>query len=105
MKLLEERILSEGTVAPGGIIKVDCFLNHRLDVALLNEIGAEFGRLFASDGVNKILTVGHRHRLHSGAVFQDAGRRHSAGRLREEIAVAEPLAGRLDVESQKLYPR
>ena len=57
MKLLEERILSEGTVAPGGIIKVDCFLNHRLDVALLNEIGAEFGRLFAFDGVNKILTV------------------------------------------------
>ncbi|MCR5264877.1 MAG: xanthine phosphoribosyltransferase [Clostridiales bacterium] len=57
MKLLEERILSEGAVRPGGIIKVDCFLNHRVDVGLLNAIGAEFGRLFANDGVNKILTV------------------------------------------------
>ena len=57
MKLLEERIKKDGSLQPGGIVKVDCFLNHRVDVNLLNEIGAEFGRLFAGDGVNKILTV------------------------------------------------
>ena len=57
MKLLEDRIMSEGSVEPGGIVKVDCFLNHRIDIGLLNEIGKEFGRLFAGDRVNKILTV------------------------------------------------
>lgn len=57
MKLLEQRIIEEGSVQPGGIVKVDCFLNHRVDVGLLNEIGAEFGRLFAGDGINKILTI------------------------------------------------
>ncbi|NLB16467.1 MAG: xanthine phosphoribosyltransferase [Clostridiales bacterium] len=57
MNFLEKRILEEGTVEPGGIIKVDSFLNHKMDIGLLNEIGAEFGRLFAEDRVDKILTV------------------------------------------------
>ncbi|MGI6743864.1 MAG: xanthine phosphoribosyltransferase [Eubacteriales bacterium] len=57
MNFLEKRILEEGTVEPGGIIKVDSFLNHKMDIGLLNEIGAEFGRLFAEDRINKILTV------------------------------------------------
>ncbi|NLZ36309.1 MAG: xanthine phosphoribosyltransferase [Clostridiales bacterium] len=57
MNFLEKRILEEGTVEPGGIIKVDGFLNHKMDIGLLNEIGAEFGRLFADERINKILTV------------------------------------------------
>jgi xanthine phosphoribosyltransferase len=57
MKLLEDRILKEGQVRPGDILKVDCFLNHQLDVSLLDQIGEEFQRIFARDGVNKILTV------------------------------------------------
>ncbi len=57
MKLLEEKILSCGTVLPGNILKVDSFLNHQLDVALLDELGKEFYRLFSQYNVNKILTV------------------------------------------------
>lgn len=57
MKLLEDRIRQEGQVRPGQVLKVDCFLNHQLDVQLLDAIGAEFGRIFGADGVNKILTI------------------------------------------------
>ena len=57
MKLLEERILKDGQVRPGNVLKVDCFLNHQLDVELLDAIGAEFNRIFGNDGVNKILTI------------------------------------------------
>ena len=57
MKLLEERILSDGVIKEGGIVKVDGFLNHQMDIALINEIGKEFHRLFADAGITKILTV------------------------------------------------
>lgn len=57
MKLLEEKILTCGTVLPGNILKVDSFLNHQLDVKLLNELGKEFFRLFSSYNITKILTV------------------------------------------------
>lgn len=57
MKLLEDKILSCGTVLPGNILKVDSFLNHQLDVELLNELGKEFFRLFESDKITRILTV------------------------------------------------
>ena len=57
MKLLEDKILSCGTVLPGNILKVDSFLNHQLDVALLSELGKEFYRLFSSYNITKILTV------------------------------------------------
>ena len=57
MKLLEQRILQEGQVRPGNVLKVDCFLNHQLDVDLLDQIGAEFYRIFKEDGINKILTI------------------------------------------------
>ena len=57
MKLLEERILREGQVRPGNVLKVDCFLNHQLDVELLDTIGAEFHRIFGGDGINKIVTI------------------------------------------------
>lgn len=57
MELLEKRILQDGTVKEGNILKVDSFLNHQLDVELLNEIGKEFRRLFADKKITKILTI------------------------------------------------
>lgn len=57
MKLLEDRIRRDGTVLPGGILKIDSFLNHCMDPVLLNEMAGEVARLFGSMGVNKILTI------------------------------------------------
>ena len=57
MKLLEDKILTCGTVLPGEILKVDGFLNHQLDPALITELGREFYRLFRTEGITKILTV------------------------------------------------
>lgn len=57
MKLLEERILKDGNVKPGGVLKVDSFLNHRCDIELYNEMGKEFYRLFKDDNITKILTI------------------------------------------------
>lgn len=57
MKLLEERILRDGKVFPGNILKVDSFLNHQIDVGLLCEMGKEIKSLYADSGINKILTI------------------------------------------------
>jgi xanthine phosphoribosyltransferase len=57
MELLERKILSEGTVLPGNILKVDSFLNHQVDAFLMSEIGKEFAKRFENEGVTKILTI------------------------------------------------
>lgn len=57
MRALEERILREGTVLPGNILKVGSFLNHQIDVDFIMEMGQEIARLFADSGVTKILTI------------------------------------------------
>ena len=57
MKLLEERILRDGNVRAGGVLKVDSFLNHQMDVDLFNAMGVEFRRLFDGKPINKILTI------------------------------------------------
>ena len=57
MELLEQRILSDGRLLPGGILKVDNFLNHQMDPMLLQAMAKEWHRLFEADGVNKILTI------------------------------------------------
>ena len=57
MKAMEEKILKEGTVLPGGILKVGNFLNQRIDCVFLKEIGEEIARLFEGCGVTKILTI------------------------------------------------
>jgi xanthine phosphoribosyltransferase len=57
MKLLQEKILKEGRVLPGNILKVDGFLNQQLDITLIQELGKEFAKRFENMGVNKILTV------------------------------------------------
>jgi len=57
MKLLEERILKDGKVGAGNVLKVDSFVNHQIDVAFMCELGKEFKRLFANEEINKILTI------------------------------------------------
>ena len=57
MELLKERIRRDGKVRAGGVLKVDAFLNHQMDVELFAEIGEEFRRRFAEDEVTKILTI------------------------------------------------
>ena len=57
MKLLEERILKDGKIKPGNVLKVDGFINHRIDVPFVSELGREFYRRFENDGVTKILTI------------------------------------------------
>ena len=57
MKALEERILRDGHVRPGYILKVDSFLNHQIDISFMNEMGKEFRRVFADKHVTKILTI------------------------------------------------
>lgn len=57
MKLLQERILKDGIVKKGNVLKVDSFLNHQMDINLFNEMGKEFKRLFQDKPINKILTI------------------------------------------------
>ena len=57
MNFLEERIMKDGVVKEGNVLKVDSFLNHQMDIHLLNEMGAEFKRRFADKQINKILTI------------------------------------------------
>ncbi len=57
MELLKERIRKDGIVKPGNVLKVDSFINHQMDIPLINEIGKEFYRLFKDSEVNKILTI------------------------------------------------
>lgn len=59
MKLLEDRIIKDGIVKDDGVLKVDSFLNHQMDIDLFNEIGKEFKRLFSEESkrINKILTI------------------------------------------------
>ncbi len=57
MELLKQRIIKDGQVREGNIIKVDSFLNHQIDVGLMNEIGKEFARLFKGNDITKILTL------------------------------------------------
>ena len=57
MQLLEERILRDGKVRDGNVLKVDNFLNHQMDITLFGEMAREFYRLFQFDNVTKILTI------------------------------------------------
>ncbi|MDW0109132.1 xanthine phosphoribosyltransferase [Sporosarcina aquimarina] len=57
MKLLKDKIMEEGNVLPGNVLKVDSFLNHQIDAALMQAVGNEFAELFADAGITKILTL------------------------------------------------
>ena len=57
MNFLEERIVRDGIVKAGNVLKVDSFLNHQMDIALMQQIGKEFKRRFADKHVTKVLTI------------------------------------------------
>lgn len=57
MKQLKERILSDGRCFQGGVLKVDSFINHQMDPALMSEMAKEFARRFAAHPINKIITI------------------------------------------------
>ena len=57
MNFLEERIAADGIVKPGNVLKVDSFLNHQMDIQLMEEIGREFHRRFADKKVTKVMTI------------------------------------------------
>ena len=57
MNFLEERILKDGKVKPNNVLKVDSFLNHQMDIPLMEEIGREFHRRFGDKKINKVLTI------------------------------------------------
>ena len=57
MNFLEERILRDGIVKEGNVLKVDSFLNHQMDISLLDQIGEEFHRRFADKQITKVLTI------------------------------------------------
>ncbi len=56
MKLLEDRIRSDGEVLPGNVLKINSFLNHQVDPELMKKVGEEFSRLFKDSGITKVLT-------------------------------------------------
>lgn len=57
MNFLEERIVKDGVVKEGNVLKVDSFLNHQMDIALFNQMGEEFKKRFEGKPINKILTI------------------------------------------------
>ena len=57
MNFLEERIVKDGIVKPGNVLKVDSFLNHQMDIALMEEIAREFKRRFADKPITKVMTI------------------------------------------------
>ena len=57
MNFLEERILADGVIKPGNVLKVDSFLNHQVDVALIDQMAKEFKRRFADKPITKVLTI------------------------------------------------
>lgn len=57
MQQMEDRIRRDGIVREGGVLKVDSFLNHQMDVAFFGEMAREFARLYNNCGINKILTI------------------------------------------------
>ncbi len=57
MNFLEERIVKDGIVREGNVLKVDSFLNHQMDISLFEQMGEEFKRRFADKPINKILTI------------------------------------------------
>ena len=57
MKLLEDRIMKDGIVRAGNVLKVDCFLNHQMDISLFEDMAKEWKERFADKNINKILTI------------------------------------------------
>ena len=71
MNFIEERIRKDGFVKSGEVLKVDSFLNHQIDMALMDEIAAEFVRRFADTAVTKVLTIETSGIILAGAVARE----------------------------------
>lgn len=88
MQLLEERIRKDGKVFPGDVLKVDSFLNHQLDIELLEAVGTEIAALYEGEGVTKVLTSEASgialacfvaHQLHCPALFAKKAKTSNIG--------------------------
>ncbi len=73
MNFLEERIAKDGIVKPGNVLKVDSFLNHQIDMALMDEIGREFKRRFGNLNITKVLTIESSGICLAGPVAREFG--------------------------------
>ena len=69
MKLLEDRIIQDGTIKPGGILKVDNFLNHQIDTGLLYEMACEWKRLYVNCDVTPFYLLKRANRLTSPRTY------------------------------------
>ncbi len=98
MNFVEERILAEGIVKEKGVLKVDAFLNHKLDMKLMDQIGREFARRFADVPVTKVLTIESSGIPVACSVARELGvdlvvaRKTRSMKLDGEIYVAEVLS-------------
>ena len=79
MELLKQRILQDGRCYPGGILKVDSFINHQMDPMLMYKIAEEFIRRFQDRKINKIVTIERYRPGHYGGLYHA-----TAGGLRKE---------------------
>ncbi len=70
MNFLEERIVRDGIVKEGNVLKVDSFLNHQMDIALFEKIGEEFKRRFEGKPINKILTIEYSRRRRRASAWK-----------------------------------
>ncbi len=73
MNFLEQRILAEGVVKPGNVLKVDTIMNHQVDMALADEIGREFVRRFAGKKITRVLTIETSGIIFAAAVARELG--------------------------------
>ena len=73
MNFLEERIVKDGIIKSGNVLKVDSFLNHQMDIALMEEIGREFKRRFGHKTITKVLTIETSGRAIACAVAREYG--------------------------------
>ena len=93
MNFLEERIVKDGIVKEGNVLKVDSFLNHQMDISLFEQMGEEFKRRFVDKPINKILTIeasGIGIAIEKG--FQSGGRIiRNLGYQLESLAIVESM--------------
>lgn len=95
MKAMEKKILEEGKVLPGGILKVGSFLNQQIDTSFLGEMAKEFARLYADAGVNKVLTIESSGIAIAAAVALEMGvpmvfaKKHKSSNVDGDVYTAE----------------
>ena len=102
MNFFEERIVKDGIVRPGNVLKVDSFLNHQMDIALMEQIGREFKRRFGHKPVTKVLTI----EASGIAVAHLCGQRIWCSHgVCQKVQVCKPGRGDADCRGGILYPQ